>query len=66
MRECWQTVFMRRYKQRPLPGEAPLLSFVKLFSAGVTLAGKSRQELISDKETFFYHWLKLAGVKVLE
>jgi hypothetical protein len=66
MKECWQSVFMQRYKQRPLPGEAPLLSFVKLFSAGVTLAGKSRQELLSDKDTFFYHWLQLAGVTVSE
>jgi len=64
MKECWETVFLQRYHQPQECGEAPLLSFVKLFSMGKDLARRSRQEILSHKETFFYNWLKLAGLDV--
>lgn len=62
MKECWDDVFIKRYYKEPPPGEARLLSFVKLFSAGKDLQGKTRQELLADNETFFYKWLELSGL----
>jgi len=66
MKECWETVFLQRYRQPAEPGRARLLSFVKLFSAGKDLAGKSRKDILADKQTFFFHWLKMAGLPNLD
>lgn len=60
--ECWQDVFLRRFHQPPARGEARLLSFVKLFMHGVELEGYTRSELLGNRDTFFFNWLKLAGV----
>mmetsp|Transcript_123879 Transcript_123879/g.361767 ORF Transcript_123879/g.361767 Transcript_123879/m.361767 type:complete len:457 (+) Transcript_123879:76-1446(+) len=61
-RQCWEDVFLRRFHETPAPGEARTLSFVKLFMHGKELEGKTRQELLSNKDSFFYNWLKLAGL----
>jgi len=61
-KECWEGVFLERYNRAPLPGQARVLSFVKLFHHGSELDGKTREQLLADQNTFFYQWLKLAGV----
>mmetsp|Transcript_28893 Transcript_28893/g.65332 ORF Transcript_28893/g.65332 Transcript_28893/m.65332 type:complete len:488 (+) Transcript_28893:54-1517(+) len=61
-KNCWESVFLRRYHAPPAPGEARMLSFVKLFMHGAELEGKSREELLANKDSFFFNWLKLAGV----
>jgi len=64
MKECWD-VFLQRFNGTSTRlGEAPLLNFVKLFDAGSNLKGKSRKDILSMKDTFFYNWLKLAGLDV--
>merc|ERR1711972_854490 len=66
-KQCWQDVFLKRFHARPNPGEARLLSFIKLFHlGGKEIKGKSRTEILAGKHTYFYHWLKLAGVADLE
>lgn len=55
MSACWHS-FMRRYRK-----VAPL-GFIKLFRGGGRLRHKSLKELLDDKDTFFYQWLKLAGL----
>lgn len=61
-KDCWERIFLRRYYKPPRHGEAPLLSFVKLFHHGKELDGQSREQMLAGKQTYFYHWLKLAGV----
>lgn len=61
--QCWQ-VFLKRFWTPTAPGEVPLMGWVKLFDCGGRLAEKSRQELLGDQSTFFYSWLKLAGLNV--
>jgi len=39
-----------------------VLNFVKLFKHGYELDGKSREDILAGSDTFFYNWLKLAGV----
>lgn len=61
-KQCWD-VFMRRYKAIPFQaGEAPLLSFVKLFAHAKELAGMERPQLMNLTDSFFVSWLHLAGV----
>lgn len=62
MKECWENVVLRRYRAHPEPGRAPMLSFVKLFKHAAELERKSRQEILSDTQTYLYQLLKLAGV----
>merc|ERR1712217_613203 len=67
MKDCWDNVFMRRYNQKSPPGEARLLHFVKMFSAGeADLKERSRKAILSNKNTYFYQWLKLAGLPDLD
>jgi len=59
---CWENVFLPRYHAVPKPGEAPLLSFIKLFHHGAEFDGKSRSDILADHNTYFYTWLKMAGL----
>lgn len=61
-RDCWEEVFLRRYRARAGPGKPHVLEFVKLFNSGGDLKKLSRQELLADHDTFLYHWLRLAGL----
>eukprot|EP00418_Pyrodinium_bahamense_P001348 CAMPEP_0179013428 /NCGR_PEP_ID=MMETSP0796-20121207/1720_1 /TAXON_ID=73915 /ORGANISM="Pyrodinium bahamense, Strain pbaha01" /LENGTH=444 /DNA_ID=CAMNT_0020708929 /DNA_START=46 /DNA_END=1380 /DNA_ORIENTATION=- len=63
--ECWEKVFIPRYHARAGPGESRLLEFVKLFNSGGRLKKLTREELLSDRDTFLFHWLTLAGVSGL-
>jgi len=65
-KSCWENVFLRRYHQEPREGEARSLSFVKLFHHGSELDGQSRRELLADRRTFFFNWLRLAGLDLNE
>lgn len=57
MKECWDKVFMPRY-------EAHQLNFIKFFRHGAKLAHRTRGELLADKGSYFYNWLRLAGLLV--
>merc|ERR1712217_428297 len=61
MKGCWEDVFLARYNKPAPLGQARLINMVKLFNHGIELDGKSRTELLSNKSTYFYNWLKLAG-----
>lgn len=61
MKECWE-FFLHRYHMAPHSGQTRILDFVKLFGAGGDLGHRSRGELCSGKDTYFYNWLKLAGL----
>jgi len=65
-RECWETVFLRRHRAPPPPGEStPPLSFVKLFGhGGVALRRRSREAILAQRDTYFVNWLRLAGLDV--
>jgi len=54
MKSCWE-VFMKRYTDHDL-------DFIKLFSSGGRLKDMNRQQLMSDRKTFFYNWMALAGL----
>jgi len=62
MKRCWEDVFLSRYLEPAVDGQAHVLPFVKMFRHGADLDGKSRQDLLSAKDTFFYNWLKLSGL----
>jgi len=62
MQACWSEVFLRRFHERNGPRGTHVLNFVKLFNSGGRLRKKSRAELLSDKDAYFYNWLKLAGL----
>jgi hypothetical protein len=55
MSACWHS-FMRRYRKF-----APL-GFIKLFRGGGRLRHVGLKEILKDEDTFFYQWLKLAGL----
>jgi len=71
MKTCWEDVFLPRYRGAAAAGGRPL-HFVKLFQAGHDLLGssqkgrkvppKSRQEILSNRKTYFHNWLRLAGL----
>lgn len=64
MRECWDHVFMRRFREKSGPGGTHLLNFVKLFNGGGThLSKMTRAELLADKASYFYNWLKIGGLQ---
>jgi len=58
MKECWEDVFLPRYNSPP----PRLLNSVKLFNSGGPMKDMTREQILSDHGTFFYHWLKLSGV----
>jgi hypothetical protein len=62
MASCWNDVFLSRFEQPAESGQGRLLNFVKLFKHGYELDGKSREDILADSDTFFYNWLRLAGV----
>merc|ERR1712039_24812 len=69
MQECWEDVFLRRYNTPALPGKAPLLDFVKLSTDLEDVIDKRPDQLgevwdpiIADENTFFYQWMRLAGL----
>jgi hypothetical protein len=61
-KECWHQVFMPRFHSK----QEPPLNFIKLFRTGGPLRFKSRKELVENQSTFFYNWLKLAGLNKTE
>jgi len=62
MKRCWEDIFLPRFLESSLSGEGHRMPFVKMFKHGADLQGKSREELLSAKHTFFYNWLMLAGL----
>jgi len=60
-KECWQE-FMHRYSKEKPSGRGRLLNFVKLFAHAKELKGMSRQEILSNSNSFFVNWLRMAGV----
>jgi len=62
MAQCWNDVFLSRFEQPAEPGQGRVLNFVKLFKHGYELDGKSREEILAGRDTFFFNWLRLAGV----
>jgi len=61
MKLCWEELVLKRFHAPPAPGEARVMDFVTLFDLG-KLNGKSREELLADKDTYFFNLLRLAGV----
>jgi len=63
MKECWDNYFWAAYKEVPPPGQANRLSFIKLFNlGGPKLKNMTREQILASKDSWFYHWLKLAGL----
>lgn len=62
MKACWDLVFMRRYRGSPLVNKGRPLEFVKLFHSCGEVKQWSRAEIIANNRTYFYNWLKLAGL----
>jgi len=61
MKQCWEDLVLKRFNEPPAPGEAGVMDFVTLFDLG-KLNGKTREEILADKKTFFFNLLRLAGV----
>jgi len=61
MKECWEHVFLRRFNTNVMLGRTRPLEFVKLFQHGKALSALTREEMLANKDTYFYNWLKLAG-----
>jgi len=59
--ECWHEYVMKRLEEKPGPGEAPVLSFVKLTQCDEPQT-QSREDLIAAKDSYFFNMLRLAGV----
>lgn len=55
MYECWQRIFLFRFRSSKMP-------FLRLIDDPKSLARFSRRELLSDNDTYFYHWLSLSGL----
>jgi len=66
MKTCWDLVFMRRYRGSNETNRGRPLEFVKLFSAGQEVKHWSRAEIVANNQTYFYNWLKLAGLPEFE
>jgi len=63
MKECWDKYFWAAYNEKPLPGQAHRLSFIKLFNlGGKPLKAMTREQILAAKDSWFYHWLKIAGL----
>jgi len=62
MKACWDNVFMKRYQGSPVANKGRPLEFLKLFRAGQEVKQLSREEIIANNQTYFYNWLKLAGL----
>lgn len=60
-KECWEEYVMKPFKEKPEPGKAPVLSFVKLTQCD-EVEMKSREGLLAAKDSFFYHLLRLSGL----
>mmetsp|Transcript_65212 Transcript_65212/g.147087 ORF Transcript_65212/g.147087 Transcript_65212/m.147087 type:complete len:496 (-) Transcript_65212:120-1607(-) len=60
-KRCWEEVVLQRYNAASAPGEAGLMDFVTFFDLSKVL-GRSRKQILSTKRTYFYNFLKLAGV----
>jgi hypothetical protein len=63
-RECWERVFLERFHRKPLPGRTSAMTFVKMFGSAGRLKEFSRAQLLEDRNTYFYNWLKIAGLGV--
>jgi len=61
MKQCWEELVLKRFHAPPAPGEARVMDFVTLFDLG-KLSGKSREDILADKNTYFSNLLRLAGV----
>mmetsp|Transcript_27742 Transcript_27742/g.57615 ORF Transcript_27742/g.57615 Transcript_27742/m.57615 type:complete len:450 (+) Transcript_27742:2-1351(+) len=62
MESCWE-IFLQHYRAPAANGTTRVVNFVKMFSSGGSLWNLSREELCADKATYFYNWLKLAGLE---
>lgn len=63
-KSCWEDVFLPRFTEVPAPGQAKLLSFIKLFHHASEFEGMSREDILADKDTYFYNFLRLAGLDI--
>jgi len=61
MRDCWDNIFMPRF-EAPNAGSTRPLEFVKLFHGGGGLRHKPRKALLADTDSYFFNWLRLAGL----
>jgi len=59
-KECWEEYVMKPFHEKPKPGEAPALSFVKLTQCE-EVETQSREALLAATDTFFYNLLRLSG-----
>lgn len=57
MKDCWERVFLPRLNHSATV-------FVKIFNVGDRLQQMSFRSLLSDQGTYFYNWLKLAGLNM--
>jgi len=64
--ECWEDIFLYRFRTHSPGDKTMLLDFIKIFSAGGKLKTMNRSQLLADKNTFFYNWLKLAGLPLTD
>jgi len=63
MKECWDKYFWAAYNEKPKPGQAHRLSFIKMFNlGGARLKAMTREQILAAKDSWFYHWLKIAGL----
>jgi len=61
MKQCWEELVLKRFHSPPAAGEARVMDFVAFFDLG-KLSGKSREDILADKNTYFCSLLRLAGV----
>jgi len=63
MKECWHKYFLAPFHEKPPPGKSHRLSFIKLFNlGGKPLKAMTRKQILAAKDSWFYHWLKIAGL----
>merc|ERR1712032_1308110 len=60
-KECWKEYVLKRFQEKPVPGEAPILSFVRLTQCD-ELETQSREALLAAKDSYFYNMLRLSGL----
>mmetsp|Transcript_125176 Transcript_125176/g.249913 ORF Transcript_125176/g.249913 Transcript_125176/m.249913 type:complete len:497 (-) Transcript_125176:140-1630(-) len=59
-KECWEKHVASRYFAHHHAGEAPLMNFVHLEGQAIKL--RSFKEIFSHSDSYFYHWLRWAGL----
>eukprot|EP00419_Tripos_fusus_P000466 CAMPEP_0172680282 /NCGR_PEP_ID=MMETSP1074-20121228/16669_1 /TAXON_ID=2916 /ORGANISM="Ceratium fusus, Strain PA161109" /LENGTH=184 /DNA_ID=CAMNT_0013498591 /DNA_START=55 /DNA_END=609 /DNA_ORIENTATION=+ len=60
-KECWKEYVLKRFHEKPRPGEAPVLSFVRHTQCDEPET-RSREALLAAKDSYFYNLLRLSGL----